>query len=110
MDHAEGAAQLTIPSHEGMDRGTAVDPLKSVVRALDNVEEAAGRAAPGIVLRREDFAEFVYGETKGIPAPAGDAAHRLAVGGAAEDPALTATVHLRSITGRENPVLPEVFP
>lgn len=92
-----------------MHRRAAIHPLKTVVRAFDDVEQAARRAAAGIVFSGEDFAIFAHEQAEGIPESARDAAQALAIGGAAEDTALAATADFCAIGAGERPVLAEIF-
>ena len=110
VDHAQRAAQLPIPGDKGMHRRTAIHPLKAIVRALHDLEQAAGRAAAGIIFSRKDLPILPHQQTKGIPETERDTAHVFPIGRAAEDAAFTTALHLAAIPGGERPVLAEIFP
>ena len=109
MHHAQRAAQLAVPRHERMHRRAAIHPLEAVIRALDDVQQAARRTAAGVVVHGEQLAVLAREQAEGIPKTARDATEAGAVRAAAEDAAFAPARELRAVAAGEGPVLPEVL-
>ena len=71
-DHPQRAGQLAVPGGERVQSLAAVAEAVTVVAAVDDVQQAAGRARVGIVVDGEQPPEHVERHVERVPEPGGD--------------------------------------